>query len=115
MKKQNRWIYKKYIFSLLCCIGIVGCSQEDKARDACALSCAHQQEFCADIDISACLDLCAYVIALHIDDHSCLQRDIEMWQCDQTIDWTCSSETNVVGEPKDDPCIELREDSCYAE
>ena len=106
MPNMNSWLY-------LCCGTMLACSQEDKAWDTCFSSCYHQQEFCAGIDLPACLDLCEYVIALHTDNRSCLQRDIEMWQCDQTIDWTCSSETNVVGDPRDDQCIELREDSCY--
>ena len=74
---------------------------DDVARRACRSSCDHQRQSCPSIDAEACYGLCDYSVAGYAARRGCLDLATQLWRCDQTVEWRCSSTTTAVGEPRD--------------
>lgn len=89
---------------------IMACSSLlEQAQESCYASCDTQQQGCSSLDITGCYGLCDWMIATIEEEEECLQLGMEAWECDTTMDWGCSFQTDIVGEPIENTCTDTQE------
>lgn len=89
---------------------LLACGESPNEAQACFSSCDRQREFCADLDVVGCYELCRFAVAKSKDDAGCRERFLAVWNCDVTATWECAAGTDVVAQPAEpDACEPQRQ------
>ena len=76
----------------------------EEATETCYNSCETQKEDCETINLEECHHLCDWAVGMVEDDPTCLRLNVDRWECDQNIQWECSDDTEIVGQPIENLC-----------